>query len=147
MAPVGILVTIDEAMHSVRRRVIGCVFREAIWLAVIVVLVAGGAVFAVIAIYQSLLTIWEPWLAALATAGGALILALLVAWSRTQMRKTPARPVAEPVDIIDRLGDDLSDLSEAAQAAALDQYRKDPAGTLVGAVAVGAIIGLLRQRK
>lgn len=143
----GILATIDDVLNSARRRFIGCVFREAIWLTVVAALVAGGAVFAVIAIYLGLLTVWEPWLAALATAGGALVLASLVALSRMRLRKTPAKPVADPSEIIDRLGEDLSNLSEAAQAAALDQYRKDPAGTLVAAVAVGAIIGLLRPRK
>lgn|GEM_PF-1192542 len=143
----GILDTLDDALKSARRRVIACVFREAIWLAVIAAFVAGGAVFAVIAIYLGLLTVWAPWLAALATAGGALVLALLAAWSRMRVRKTPAKPVADPSEIIDRLADDLSNLSDAAQAAALDQYRKDPAGTLVAAVAVGAIIGFLRPRK
>ena len=143
----GILDTLDDALKSARRRFIACVFREAIWLTVIAALVAGGAVFAVIAIYLGLLTVWAPWLAALATAGGALVLALLAAWSRMRVRKTLAKPVADPSEIIDRLGDDLSNLSDAAQAAALDQYRKDPAGTLVAAVAVGAIIGLLRPRK
>ncbi len=143
----GILATLDAALRDVRRRFIGCVFREAIWLTVIAALVGGGTVFGVIAVYQGLLTIWEPWLAAIATAGTALIMALLVARMRTLRTKTPAKPLAEPGDIIDRLGDDLSDLSESAQAAALDQYRKDPAGTLIGAVAVGAIIGLLRPRR
>lgn len=137
---------IDDAVRTVGRRVTGIVLREVVWIVVIAVLAATGVIFGVIAAYLALLTVWPSWAAALACAGGALALALLAFALRCAglaSRPGAVRPVG---NVIDALGEDFSDLRESAKNAALEQYRNDPVGTLAGAVAVGAIIGLLKPR-
>ena len=138
--------TIDRAVRSAMRQMVRRAIRETVWFVAIAALVIAGVVFALVAAYQALLIVWPPWGAALACAGAAFAAALLAALVRvsgTDRRPPPPIPAEEAVEA---LNDDLSRVAESAKQAALDQYRKDPAGTLAGAVAIGAIIGLLKPR-
>ena len=138
--------TIEARVRGLLCRAARGALAELAWFAVISFLVGVAAVFAAIAAYQALLLVWPPWAAAAALAGGALVFAGLSAVLRKCRRRVPVKADTAATGMAEDIVGDLSELTDAAVQATLVQYRKDPAGTLIGAVAVGAIIGLLDPR-
>ena len=135
---------------EVRRLVRSAVGEIARSLALAALLVAAAA-FALFAAFQALLLVWPAWAAAAAVAAGLLVIGLVVVLAgyirrsaRSRAADSPGGIPAERLEaLLDSLLGEASDLTGAARRAAEAQYRKDPAGTLMAAAAVGTIVGLL----
>lgn len=135
---------------EVRRLVRGAVGEIVRSLALAALFVAAAA-FALFAAFQALLLVWPAWAAAAAVATGLVFVGLVVVlagYIRSSGRSQPAAgPGGISADRLEALLDSLlgeaSDLTGAARRAAVAQYRKDPAGSLMAAAAVGTIVGLL----
>ena len=119
--------------------------REAAFLGVAGVLFAVAVVAALVAGYQALATVWEPYWAAFAIAGTAFVVAALTLGLRAFVRRPSTISAGEsPADLLaEILGSDGGEFAQAALDEAEAQYRKDPAGFLVVAVAAGFIAGIL----
>lgn len=147
----GAIDAIIATLRNEARSIVSGAADELFWKLAIAAVVLVIVVFALIGVFQALLLVWPAWAAAAAIAVGLTVL-LLIAWAiRSARRRNAARAAAAAS--ADRLAFTLEEaetlfgeamkLTGDARDFAVGRYRRDPAGSLIAAVAVGAIVGML----
>lgn len=142
---------IGGALRGETERLVRCAVGEIVRSVALASLFVGAAVFSLIAAFQALLLVWPAWAAAAAIGAGLLVaglIAVLPGLIRTRDRSRPsplsaAGGAAGLDSLLDALLGEAGDLTTSAKRAAIEQYRHDPAGSLMAAAAVGTIVGLL----
>ena len=146
-----IIGTITDIAKRTVQDAVGAAVRDVAALMIATLFGAIAVVAGLVALYFALVTVWPPYWAAAAIAGLMLAGILIVFAVRSAMA---ARPVPEPAPALPQIEDlaasllgDTGALARTALDEAEARYRRDPAGALVAAAAIGVIAGLMQPKR